>query len=303
MAKIQPLRTFFFVQFLCIALLLCSCSARQSAKLKNEPFSPKIGVCTSKADSQFMERAGLDYIESSVRGFLVPTKEEDVFQAANRKYEEEGVKTYACNGFLPGSLKSVGPDAKHDEIITYCETAFRRAEEAGVKYIVFGSGASRRIPDGFDPTRAREQFVELLGRMGPVAGKDGVTVVIEPLRSKECNFINRVDEALAIAKDVHHPNIRVLADFYHMMQEGEGPESIIAAGEYLRHCHIAENEGRWYPGKNGEDFTPYLQALKDIGYNGGISMECRWSDFPNEVGQAVDFLEMQIEAVKVSPEY
>ena len=44
----------------------------------------------------------------------------------------------------------------------------------------------------------------------------------------------------------------------------------------LKHVHIAEKETRQYPGKDDFDFSPYFDALKKIGYSGGISCECGW---------------------------
>jgi sugar phosphate isomerase/epimerase len=97
---------------------------------------------------------------------------------------------------------------------------------------------------------------------------------------------------------VKHPNVRVLADLYHMTQKGEGPQSILKAGrKYLRHVHVAENARRTPPGVDGDDFTPYFRALKEIGYRGNISIECGWSDFRKQVGPAIQELQRQLKAV------
>jgi sugar phosphate isomerase/epimerase len=59
-----------------------------------------------------------------------------------------------------------------------------------------------------------------------------------------------------------------LADVYHMLMDGEGPESIEKYGHLIEHTHIAEKEGRAAPGTHNEDFTAYFKALKDVGYKG-----------------------------------
>jgi len=260
-------------------------------------FDPKIGVCASVANAVTAKGAGCQYIEEGVRSFLVPDKPEAEFREKLALLEGSPLPVLACNSFLPESLKSVGPEARHDEIIAFAETAFRRAREAGVKHIVFGSSGSRNIPDGFGREEARRQFVRLLRRMGPVARAHGVVVVIEPLRRGECNFINTVAEGAGIVRDVDDPGIRLLADIYHMLCEDEGPGSIVAAGPLLAHCHIAEEDGRAAPGVHGEDFTPYFEALRRIGYKGGISFECRWTDIAKELPAAVATLEAQIARV------
>ena len=91
----------------------------------------------------------------------------------------------AANGFLPGSLKSTGPEANHEGVLAFAETAFKRASRVGIRHIVFGSSGSRRVPDGFDHGKAQLQFVALLARMAPLAKANDVTVVVEPLNTGE----------------------------------------------------------------------------------------------------------------------
>jgi sugar phosphate isomerase/epimerase len=260
-------------------------------------FAPQIGICTSIGNAAVAKSAGCGYIEEGVRSFLVPDRPDPEFQAKFDLLKGSPLPVRACNGFLPETLKSVGPEARPDEIIAFAETAFRRGREAGIRHIVFGSSGSRGIPEGFDRAAARDQFVRLLRRMGPIAGKYGLVVALEPLRRAECNFINTVAEGAAIVREVDDPHVRLLADFYHMLCEDEGPASIVAAGPLLVHCHIAEEEGRTPPGVHGQDFTPYLEALRRIGYAGGISFEGRFTNLAAELPAAVKTLEAQIAEV------
>jgi sugar phosphate isomerase/epimerase len=260
-------------------------------------FAPKIGICTSVGNAVTAKGAGCDYIEEGVRSFLVPDRPEAEFREKLALLERSPLPVQACNGFLPEALKSVGPEARHDDILAFAETAFRRAREAGVRYVVFGSSGSRNIPEGFDRAEARRQFVRLLQRLGPIARTYGLVVALEPLRRAECNFINTVAEGAAIVREVDDPSIRLLADIYHMLCEDEGPESLVAAGPLLVHCHIAEEEGRTAPGVHGQDFTPYLEALRRIGYAGRISFEGRFADLAAELPAAVKTIEAQIARV------
>lgn len=274
----------------------CGGGVRESRSVE-AVFAPPIGVCTSVKNHEVLRKAGCSYIEESVQRFLVPTENEERFLQNYRESEKSGLPVYACNGFLPGRLKSVGPDAAHHEILAYAETAFRRANKAGVRIIVFGSGGSRGIPEGFDAEQAEEQFVKLLKKMGPIARKYNVIVVIEPLNRAECNFINTVAEGADVVRRVGHPNIKLLADFYHMSREGERPEAMMDAGGLLEHCHIAEKERRTPPGVAGDDFTGYFRALKEINYTGRISVECRWDNLAQQLPRAVANLRQQYEEV------
>ena len=61
------------------------------------------------------------------------------------------------------------------------------------------------------------------------------------------------------------------------------------------HCHIAEKQDRTPPGVMGDDFKPYLNALKKINYKGRISLECRWKNLETELPVAVKVLREQYE--------
>jgi sugar phosphate isomerase/epimerase len=160
---------------------------------------------------------------------------------------------------------------------------------------VFGSGGSRRIPDGFEKEKARAQFIQLNRRLGTLAEKYAVTIVLEPLNYGETNLLNTVEEGLAMAIEVNHPQVKLLADIFHMLRNSEPPDGIVKAGEWLKHVHIAEKEKRTAPGVAGDDFRPYFQALRKIHYRGRIAIEAfAWGDKEKELPIALQELRKQI---------
>jgi len=259
-------------------------------------FALPIGVCTAVANAPLLREAGCAYLEAGVRRLLVPDRPREEFAVLRDEALACGLPVRACNSFLPSSLKSTGPAAVPEQILPFAATAFERAAEVGVETIVFGSGGSRAIPEGFDRTVAREQFIELLTRMGPLAATHGVTVALEPLQSSECNFINTVREGAAIVRAVDHPQIRLLADFFHMMREGEGPDALVETADLLAHLHIAEKARRTPPGTAGDDFVPWFAALAEVGYSGLLSIECGWDDLAAQLPRAVTTLREQMSA-------
>lgn len=256
-------------------------------KRKDEFFSG-IGVCTSFSNAQMLKSFGYSYIEESVGNFLVPLKSDETFDEILKNASNSAIKIKVCNSFIPGTLKCVGPDAAHLEILKYMETVFSRAQKAGVEYIVFGSGGSRSIPDGFSYDAARDQFILLCESMALIAARYNVVVVLEPLNVTECNFINTVAEGGEIVKEVNHPNVQLLADIYHMLMDNESPENILKYGDMIKHVHIAEKKDRAAPGTNNEDFTHYLNALRKVNYRGKISVECKWADMKSQAALAIN---------------
>ena len=88
-------------------------------------------------------------------------------------------------------------------------------------------------------------------------------------------------QGLAICRDVDSPRLRQLADIFHMMMGGDPATAIIEAGPFLAHCHIADYGTRQFPGHDPREtrrLAPYFDALKTIGYTGGVSCECGWGD-------------------------
>lgn len=248
-----------------------------AAATKTRPPFTALGACASLRDAQAIKAAGGNYVEEAVYRFMIPDKPESEWLKKLEEAKSAPLPVVACNSFLPGSLRSTGTDANHEGVLNYADIAFRRGRQAGIKVIVFGSSGSRRLKDGFPVSKADEQFVSLLKKMGPLAEAQGITIAIEPLRRQECNFINTVVEGAAIVEKANHPNIRLLADWYHMLQNGENPNDLKKVGRLIVHTHIAEKKGRTAPGVTGDDFRPFFRAYNTVDYKGRISIEGSWS--------------------------
>lgn len=257
-------------------------------------FLERIGVSTGLTNNGILFTAGYSFVEENVKGFLAPLEDETVFQAKLALLKESKLPVEACNSFLPGNLKCVGPAPLHDDILKFADTAFRRAQMAGVKTIVFGSGGARSIPADFSKDEAQKQFISLCKKLAPIAEKYNVVISLEPLNTKECNFVNSVAEGGVIVEAVNHKNFRLLADFYHMLRENETPANLTKYGHLLYHTHIAENVGRTAPGVNKEDFTPYFKALKESGYQGRMAIECSWKNIGEQAAPALQEMKRQL---------
>jgi len=44
------------------------------------------------------------------------------------------------------------------------------------------------------------------------------------------------------------------------------------------------------PGKNNYDFKSLFNILKEVGYRGSISIECRWEDKKTELPRSLEYL-------------
>ncbi len=279
------------------AAALAAPFAARRARAQEPAFRPPIGACRGSGDAELFRSGGTEYLEISCSGELRPLEPDAKVAGALEKLRNCPLPVRAANGFLPGSLRCTGPHADHDAVLAYAAVAFARAASVGIRTITFGSAAARSLPDVFPPADAELQFAALLARLAAPAREHGVVVAVEPLQQAECNFLNRLEEARRIVAAVNHPNVRLTADLFHMLREDEGPEAIRAARGLVHHVHIAEKRARTAPGVDGDDFVPYLQALKDAGFAGAISLECGWEDPAAQVPKAVAALRGQFERV------
>lgn len=263
---------------------ICSAASR--------PLFTKIGINGSLDQASELAAAGIDFLLVGTRKFLIPDEPEAAFEANLRLLEKSPLPILSCNSFLTGGpLRSIGPEAKQENVLRYADTAFRRAKRAGVERIIFGSSASRNRPEGWSKTQADEQFYSLLKRMAPLAEAQGIVVAVENLQERECNYLNRISEVAEIVGAVEHPNIRVLADLYHGSVMGDSPEDLLMATRWIDTVEIAEAKGRTLPGVDGQNFRPYFRALRAGGFNGPIEMEGKWE--VDQVANAIATIRQQ----------
>lgn len=238
-----------------------------------------MGISAPMGRGKFLKDAGVDFLTEGVGGLLVPDKSEAEFEKILASLATCPLPVLACGGFIrPKELRCVGKEANHDDVLKWADTTFRRMKRVGGKIIVFGSAGARELRDGWPREKADEQWVALLKRMGPLAEAQGITVTVEALQASECNYINHIAENAKLIRAVGHPNVRVLADFYHMSVMGDTPDDLKAAMDVVHHTEIAEKEGRTLPGVHGQDFRPYFKVLREGGYHALISMEGKWTD-------------------------
>jgi len=233
-----------------------------------------MGISSPLDKAAELKAAGAEFLTESVGKFLIPDQPEADFEKNLAKLAASPLPILACNGFIrPVNLHCVGPDANHDRILAWAETTFRRLKTAGGKFIVFGSGSARKVPDGWPKEKAQAQFVALLQALGPLAEAQNITVTVEQLRAEECNLINHIGDGAALIRAAGHPRIRLLADLYHMACMGDTPADLKAAMDVVAHVEIAEKEGRTLPGVGGDDFRPFFRVLRQAGYRGAVSIE------------------------------
>lgn len=256
----------------------------------------RFGICAPYHEVAPLQIEGLDYLEENVQRFLVPERSQEEFETLWREAQRLPMPIEAANSFIPASLPliaTVTQTVDTARLERYVQTALRRAEQVGIRVIVFGSGAARACPEGYNRRQAHQQLAEHLAHWGDLAGQHGVQIVLEPLRTQETNTLNTVAESGELVASIKQPAIKLLADTYHMALNGEAPEDIALWPGLLTHVHVAEERERAAPGRFHEDFHPYFSALQQAGYDQRISIECHWLNLASEAGAGIAILKQQ----------
>lgn len=236
----------------------------------------KIGCCVGYKDIEKIKaaaKAGYDYVEVVLSSYSAASQEECTrFVDALR---ENNIPCEAANCLFPKEIQLCSDAFDEKQVAEYLEKAFSRARETGIDTIVFGSGRSRTIPEGFPREKATEQLEKVcINCLDPIGKKYGITVVIEPLNKKECNIFNTVEESAAFVNKLGLCNVKVLADTYHMDVENEPYSNVLLTEGILRHTHIANPDGRVVPlCGDTNDYSEFFKSLKKINYCGRMSVE------------------------------
>lgn len=249
----------------------------------------KLGLCTDFENLAIAAKAGFDYAECGLSKLAAMPQE--AFEELLAQKKTFPIPVTKANLFLPREVKPLGPDACERVQREYLELAFSRANAIGIKLVVFGSSGARNVPEGWSTARAWRQLVDFLELAAEYCEKYDIVLALEPLRSGESNILNYVTEATALCGIVNHPKITVLGDTYHMILGSEPWEHLARAGEKLSHMHIGhtlkEAKGRIFPARgDGEDYAEVLNVLKNMGYQGDVSVEAGFSDLEKDAAEA-----------------
>ena len=105
------------------------------------------------------------------------------------------------------------------------------------------------------------------------AGTVGVTLAMEPLNRFETYLLTSHGDAARFAREVDHPNCRIMYDTFHAhIEEKSSAEAIKACADVLAHVHISEND-RSTPGLGAVRWKENFDTLRAINYDGWMMIE------------------------------
>jgi sugar phosphate isomerase/epimerase len=177
---------------------------------------------------------------------------------------------HSCPPWL--QMNSADPEIRR-QTAEYLKELIRFTGEVGGANVVLGSAASRNIPKEIPFIDGWRMARETLREAAEYAAQHDVVLSLEPIAANLTNFINTPDDAMKMVREVDHPNLKWMLDCFAAYNQGvDVPAAIRKYGTDLVHVHMNDENKSW-PGTGRVDFPPIVQALKEVGYSGYLSVE------------------------------
>ncbi|SEA95928.1 2-oxo-tetronate isomerase [Paraburkholderia sartisoli] len=178
-----------------------------------------------------------------------------------------------CGDWAAGDRGLASVPGREDEFRRSIDHALEYARVLGNRRLHVMAGL---IAADQSRERHREVYLKNLAYAAQAVQGDGITVVIEPINTRDMPgfFLNRQDDAQAICAEVGASNLKVQFDCYHcQIVEGDLAVKLRRDMAHIGHIQIAGVPERHEP-DSGEINYPYLFELIDsLGYDGWTGCE------------------------------
>lgn len=145
--------------------------------------------------------------------------------------------------------------------------------DIGAPSMVVGSPKQRNLLPGVTSAQGWEWASEVFGPAVRRAADRGFTICFEPLAPSETNFINTAVEARRFADLFGSPAMNIILDVKAMSSESKPVPDVIRASKGRFGYFHANDSNLKGPGFGDVDFRPIASALRDVGYDGTVSVE------------------------------
>ena len=176
------------------------------------------------------------------------------------------VQTEGLHLTHPDPLVRSRTDRYFCDLVDFCA-------DIGGKTIVVGSPKQRSLIEGVSHEQAWKWATEVFRESVMKAEQRAVTICFEPLASAETDFINTAEHAIRFTQQLNSPHFKIILDVKAMCSEAKSiPQIIRESWPNFAYFH-ANDKNLKGPGFGDVDFKPIAAALKEVGYEGFVSVE------------------------------
>ncbi len=164
-------------------------------------------------------------------------------------------------------------DSMREAACDYLKKLTTLTARMGGSVMVLGSPQQRNLEHGTPYEDAFARAREIILEVSDLAGEHGITLAIEPLSPIETSFLSSCAEARRFIAAVNHPACRLHLDMKAMAHEPAGALATIYEHRWeVAHFHGNDVNHRG-PGQGPTDLPAVARALKEIDYQGWVSVE------------------------------
>ncbi|UBZ05594.1 sugar phosphate isomerase/epimerase [Salegentibacter mishustinae] len=128
--------------------------------------------------------------------------------------------------------------------------------------------------------------VQQVKEIGEYAAQVGIEIALE-LEPFRLSLLNSVPKMAQFIDDCQGSNIKANIDISHLVLADSSPEELSLLKGKAAHVHISDCDGMVHgdlpPGRGIVKFVPYLQAIKELDFDGSISLELEYSPDPDKI--------------------
>ena len=131
-------------------------------------------------------------------------------------------------------------------------------------------------PQGSTAGTVHDTLISNLKFAAAALEKEGIRLLVESLNDQDIPGFHLVHtrDTLSLLDDVHHSNLWLQYDIYHMQKmEGNLITTIETHLARIGHIQLADNPGRHEPGTGEINFPNLFRAIDAAGYDGWIGCE------------------------------
>ena len=177
--------------------------------------------------------------------------------------------------FAAGERGLASIPGRESEFAESIERGLRYATALGVPRVHAMAGL---LPQGADRAVHRATYVANLRLAAAAAAKVGVTMLIEPINTRDIPgyFLNTQADAHAIREEIGAPNLKLQMDLYHaQIVEGDLATKLRRYLPQVGHIQIAGVPGRHEPNVGEVNYEWIFRVLEELRYDGFVGCEYR----------------------------
>ncbi|KRC78334.1 hydroxypyruvate isomerase family protein [Sphingomonas sp. Root241] len=165
-------------------------------------------------------------------------------------------------------------DADRQAFLADIRASIDVAKRLNAKWTTVVTGfLDRKLPVEIQTGR----IIDTMRRAAEIVEPHGLVMVMEPLNTLVNHpgvFMQSIPQGLAVAKGVHSPAVKVLADLYHQqIQAGNLINTLQSCWDEIAYIQFGDNPGRKEPSTGEVNYRNVVRWLRAKKYAGVIGME------------------------------